>query len=112
MVPGAVLEANPVAAGTIVAAYQAVVSNASTWDEAVWEEGVTYTVPETEVMLGIAPAGTDPASVVFDTPGVLGGDGSFTGSLATSGLAPGDYDVWAKACFATNCAISAETITL
>jgi hypothetical protein len=109
--PGALIEPGTVAGTTITASYQAVVSNATTTDEAPWEGDVTYTVPDREVALGIAPAGTDPSAVAFDTPAGLDG-GAFTGSVDVSGLEPGEYEVFARACFAGNCAVSRTPVTV
>jgi hypothetical protein len=110
VVPGAVLDRNPASfSGNPVASYQAVVSNDSTQDAANWEEGVTYRVPARTVTFGIVPAGS-PAQ--FTQAGTVSGDGSLQGTLSTAGLAAGSYDVWAKACFGTNCGTSSTTITI
>jgi hypothetical protein len=108
--PGAVLLPNVVATTTISASYQAVASNATTTDEALWGEEVTYTVPSTSVRLGIAPAGTNPDNVNFSKAATVNDSGSFTGSLDAPG--PGSYEVFAKACFGSNCAVRSVPITL
>jgi len=110
--PGASFVRDIVAATTITAAYQAVVSNADTSDEVLWEEGTTYTVPRKTVSLGLAPAGTDPSSVTFGTPATIGEGDAFGGSLDVSGLPPGDYEMFAKACFATNCGVTKVPFTI
>jgi plastocyanin len=69
----------------------------------------TYTVAAPEVLVGIAPDGGTPS---LDQAANLAEDGSFTASLDVSGLAPGSYDVWAKACFGTNCATRSVAVTL
>ncbi|HEX9824108.1 MAG TPA: sialidase family protein [Actinomycetota bacterium] len=112
IVPGAVITRDVVATTTIVAAYQAVVSNATTSDEALWEEGVTYTVPRKTSALGVAPAGTDPSTVTFGAPATVGSDNVFGGSVDVSALAPGDYELFAKACFASNCAVASTPFTI
>jgi hypothetical protein len=112
VVPGARLIPFDYAGGTIAAAYQAVVSNATVTDYADWIEDFAYTVPSKGVSLGIAPAGTDPANVTFSKDATLGEGDSFTGSLDVSGLAPGSYEVFAKACFADNCGVGRAPFTI
>lgn len=68
-----------------------------------------YTVGTPEVRVGIVPAGATPA---FEQVANLAEDGSFTSSLDVSGLAPGSYDLWAQACFGTNCATRSMPVTL
>lgn len=68
-----------------------------------------YDVPGTTVQLGIAPAGTPVGAVAFSTLASVSG-GSFSGALAKPGS--GSYDVWAKACFGTNCGTSKTTLTI
>lgn len=65
--------------------------------------GYGFDVAEKAVMLGAAPTGTDPSAVEYTTPAVLAADGSFTGSISTAGHDPATSDVYARACFATNC---------
>ena len=111
VVPGAKLERFEFSGGTIAAAYQAAVSNASTTDYANWEE-IVYTVPSREVTLGVAPAGTDPGAVSYATAATVAEDSSFAGSVSTSGLAPGSYEVFARACFGNNCAVRTAPFTI
>ncbi|HEV3474017.1 MAG TPA: hypothetical protein VG602_01450 [Actinomycetota bacterium] len=111
VVPGARLIPFDYAGGTIAVAYQAAVSNATTTDFADWTEEFVYTVPSKRVSLGIAPAGADPANVSFSKQATLEGDG-FSGSLDVSGLAPGSYEVFAKACFADNCDVATAPFTI
>ena len=68
-----------------------------------------YTIAEQEVLVGIVPAGE---AAIFDQAAEVAEDGSFTASLDVSGLAPGSYDIWARACFGTNCATRSTTVTL
>jgi plastocyanin len=92
------------------AAVQAVPANSAlgpTYDQVVITGA--YTVATPEVRLGIVPSGGTPA---FDTPAVVANDGSFEASLDVSGLAPGAYDVWAQACFGTNCDTVSTPVTL
>ena len=110
LVPGVELLPNVTAGTTISASYQAVVSNATTTDEALWDEVVTYTIPSGGVRLGIAPAGTNPDNVTFNTAATVSDNGSFTGSIAAPG--PGSYEVFAKACFGSNCGVKSVPITI
>jgi Tol biopolymer transport system component len=66
------------------------------------------TVPVHSVALGIAPAGTPEADVDFDTAASLT-NGTFSGTLA--GVAPGSYDVWARACLGAACGAASTTAT-
>jgi plastocyanin len=96
----------------VIAGYQAFVAlSPTTNDEADWgaEEPFTYTVPTRTVRLGIVPAGAAPQ---FPTPGTVATDGSFSGALSTAGLPAGSYDVWARACFGTNCGTRSVRITI
>ncbi len=82
----------------IYAALQVGADNANTRDVVTYE--TEYTVPQRSVTLGVAPAGTDPASVSYTTAATLAADGSFTGSV---GNVPAGSRVFAKACFGTTC---------
>ena len=82
----------------IYAALQVGADNANTRDVLTYE--TEYTVPQRSVTLGVAPAGTDPASVSYTTAATLAADGSFTGSV---GNVPAGSRVFAKACFGTAC---------
>lgn len=111
LVPGARLEREVVANATITAAYQAVASlNPSLSDEVVWEEATTYTVPSRAVSLGVAPAGT-PSGLVTFSPASVDGD-AFSGSVDTAGLASGSYELFVRACFASNCDVEAVPFTV
>ena len=95
----------------VITGYQAFISlSPQTNDEAPFgpedAESYAFVVPSKGVRLGVAPAGTDPSAVSFSAAATLAEDNSFTGSINTSGLAPGSYEVFARACFADNCAIS------
>jgi hypothetical protein len=107
--PGALL--SPAGAPPIYAAYQAVVSNSSTWDEGELVDEGTYTVPGRTVALGIAPAGADPDKVEFGPAEPVSGN-AFSGSLATAGRPAGTYDVFARACFGTACSVGTTQVTI
>jgi hypothetical protein len=81
-------------------------------DEAFWEEGIAYTVPSKGIRLGVAPAGTPAGQVSFGADGTLGDGDAFEGSVDVSTLAPGDYEVFARACFASNCAVASAPFTI
>ena len=114
IVPGASLtpynyDTQPIVAGASVFASEPFEEDGMDWDQ---DAVPAYTIPSPQVLLGIAPAGTDVSNVSFGTPGTLKDDGSFSGSVSTAGLASGSYDVWAKACFATNCQAQKVTVSL
>lgn len=115
IVPGAALARNQGAASDLVhiqAGYQAVAATAA--DEADWggqDAGFTYRVPTRQALLGIAPAGTPQADVVFDTAATVGADGSSFGG-AVSAPGPGSWDVWVKACFGANCGTRSVRVNL
>jgi len=114
IVPGAVITPFNYDSQPIVAGYKVFVANDATEDGMDWDtEAVpSYTIPSESVSLGIAPAGTDVSHVSFTTPATFKDDGTFSGTLSTSGLASGTYDVWAKACFAANCGVQKVTVAL
>lgn len=60
--------------------------------------GGGHIVAARSVSVDVVPVGGTPT---FDIPATVGADGSFTADV--TGLAPGTYDVHAKACFGTNC---------
>jgi len=60
------------------------------------------TIPRAAVTLGLAPAGSSQDDVSFDVDADLE-QGRFTGSVPTSGLTAGTYDLWAKACLGESC---------
>jgi len=94
---------SPSSTADIYAAYQVVADNNFTRDIVTWEQENTYTVPARAVRLGVAPEGTDPASVTYVTEATLAADGSFTGAV---GSVPAGSAVFARACFGTSCAYS------
>ncbi|HYH27744.1 MAG TPA: plastocyanin/azurin family copper-binding protein [Actinomycetota bacterium] len=101
----------------ISASYQAVVTLAgTTGDEMTFGsdelESFSYAIPSKQVRLGIAPAGTDPASVAYTGSATVGQNGAFTGTLPIAGLAAGSYDVYAEACFAAKCAVRSVRVTI
>lgn len=73
-----------------------------------------YQIPVAAVELGIAPAGTPPDAVPLTETGTVDAKtGSFTGSLDTSALSPGEYVVVAEACYgAGNCGMGSTTVTV
>lgn len=94
----------------VIAGYQAVLAlSPQTNDESPFgiteEETYAFPVAKKEVALGVAPTGTDPAAVDFSTPATLGANDGFSGTVSTAGFAAGTYDVFARACFGTNCGI-------
>jgi hypothetical protein len=102
--PGAVITAptSGVTAPFIYATYQAVVSNANTWDAVEYEPELSYSVPQGTIAVGSAATGTDPANVSFGAPAAVGADGAFTKTLPS--VASG-HDVFVKACFGTSCSV-------
>jgi hypothetical protein len=115
LVAGAVLGRNQSAAADLVriqAAYQGLGMTAV--DEADWggqDSSFTYLIPDRQVLLGIAAAGTPQSQVHFDTPATVGADGSsYSGAVSSPG--PGSWDVWAKACFGANCGTRVIRITV
>ncbi|HYH27248.1 MAG TPA: hypothetical protein VEA19_00555 [Actinomycetota bacterium] len=115
---GAALERNTSSnanLNAVIAGYQAFLAlSPQTNDEAIFgpeeEETYAFVVPEKKVSFAIVPAGTPEANVVFGAPATTGD--SFSGTLSTAGLAPGSYDVYAKACFASNCATASTPVTI
>lgn len=87
----------------IQAAFEAGPADAATWG------GFTYRVAEPEVSLGIAPAGTPEGDVVFTASAGIDPSGGFGGQLGVPG--PGEWDVWAKACFGTSCGTSVRRVS-
>lgn len=93
----------------VLAGYQAVVAAEPMSDTASFgPPGImnfAFPIPQKEVGLGIAPKGTDPAAVDFSAAADLAADDTFTGVVSTAGFDPGTFDVYARACFASNCGI-------
>jgi plastocyanin len=113
-VPGAPLERNDSAEPSQLF-IQAAVEGASpvAADFAAWgddDPAFAYRIPGREVLLGIAPAGTPASEVELDTPATVGPDGVFAGGVAAPG--PGDWDVWARACFGTSCSSTARQVSI
>jgi hypothetical protein len=67
----------------------------------------SHTVAQRSVAVDVVPVGAAPA---FGTPAVLNDNGQFSADV--TGLAPGSYDVHARACFGTNCATSSTRTTV
>jgi len=109
LVEGAVI--GPVAdAVEVTAGIQVLISNASTTDGV--DVVAPYTIAGRSASLGIAPAGADVADVVFDTEASTVGTGGFDHAFDVSGLAAGDYEVFARACFGDNCGVSSAPFTI
>ncbi|HVM10843.1 MAG TPA: plastocyanin/azurin family copper-binding protein [Actinomycetota bacterium] len=66
-------------------------------------EGFSFTIPAKRVSLGTAPKGSDPRDVEYTTEATLQLNGSFSGTVPVQGVAPGTFDIFARACFAQNC---------
>lgn len=98
--PGATLVDNGgenTAGMVISASFQAVVSNTNT------AQFINVIMPYyvgPSVVLGVAAASADPASVTYSSPGVLNGS-TFNGTV--SGLTASKNTVFARACNATEC---------
>lgn len=105
--PGAVLdpldESGP---AQIRAGFQVGPDGAEVADTAAWEG--PRPIAASGVLLGIAPSGTPPGDVAFDTEAHVD-DGGFAGALTAPG--PGTWDVWARACFGANCTSRRVTVT-
>ncbi|MFN2545640.1 MAG: plastocyanin/azurin family copper-binding protein [Actinomycetota bacterium] len=115
IVPGAVLTRNQSPAGdlsTIQTGYQiAPGAETVTADQAAWggsDTSFTYRIPDRQVSIGIAPAGTPLGQVMFAVTTTADSTGRFAGVLSAPG--PGSWDVWARACFGANCATRVTTI--
>lgn len=104
--PGAVIRPED----GVTASFQAGASTDATSDTAIQESD--YSIPAKSVQLGIAPAGSAPGEVSFLQDATLAENGSFTGELATTDLEEGDYEVFAKACFAENCGVRSAPFTV
>lgn len=91
----------------MTASIQAVVSSDATSDTVF--QDIAYEIGGKTVRVGIVPAGSPPA---FTTDATVAFDNTFSASLDVSDLAPGDYDVWTEACFATNCGRDSVPVTI
>lgn len=76
--------------------------------DVVLQDG-TYEVASATAEMGIVPAG---APAEFTDPAEIDSAGRFSGTLDTSGLAPGSYDVHIRTCYGTNCDTGTTTITI
>ena len=73
----------------------------------------TYDVPTREVALAIGAPGQDPATVDYSAAATLASGGAYSGQLDLSGLPPGEYTAYVRACFGTNnCGYSAAPVTV
>jgi hypothetical protein len=68
-------------------------------------------IPDVEVRLGIAPAGTPEGEVSFTTSASWGAE-RFSGELDASSLPPGGYDVWARVCSVGECDASSTRVVV
>lgn len=72
-----------------------------------------YRVPVEEVALAVAATGQDPASVAYVVTVAPGPDGAFTAAVGLDGLAPGEYAVYARACYGgNNCGYASVPVTI
>ncbi|MFN2545636.1 MAG: LVIVD repeat-containing protein [Actinomycetota bacterium] len=94
--PGAVLTPSA-SLPTLYAANSVLVTNTTVADDIDWDQ---YTIPKATVMLGVAPAGTDPSTVDYTIPVTLNDDGTFTGQVPS---VPAGSQVFAQACFGASC---------
>jgi len=77
------------------------------------DEVTPYAVPAKSVSLALTPTGTEATDADFVGSTSLSGDGAFSGRIAAGDLAPGAYDVSARACFgAGNCTVATAPTTL
>lgn len=74
--------------------------------------GVTeFVMPSAALEVGIAVPGEMPETFTAGTIGT-GGNPSVNGSLDTTGLAPGTYDVVVRACWGSNCGTARAPLTI
>jgi hypothetical protein len=111
----------PVAGATIRSAdfrYRGAVASTDPWfwsSEQPWasydriEITGTHTIAERDVALDLVPTGETPS---FGSRATLGDHGSFAATLSTARLGSGAHDLWARACFGTNCATRSVRIEL
>jgi hypothetical protein len=72
-----------------------------------------YDVPTREVALAIGAPGQDPPTVEYSASATVTADGGFAGQLDISGLAPGTYTAYVRACFGgTNCGYATSPVTI
>lgn len=72
-----------------------------------------YEVASKRIDLALGAPGQDPASVSYSASVSPGPTGSFSYGFDVGGLAPGDYEVYARACFGEgNCAFASAPVTL
>lgn len=73
----------------------------------------TYDLPTREVALAIGTPGQDPATVAYSATATVAANGGFAGQLDISGLAPGGYTVYVRACLGgTNCGYATSPVTI
>jgi Tol biopolymer transport system component len=68
-------------------------------------------VPEPQVSLGLASAGTPDSEVVFEFPAALS-EGNFSGLIDVSALSAGAYSVWARGCLGEVCGTESAPLTV
>lgn len=73
-----------------------------------------YSIPVKAVSLELDAPGLDPATVAYTgSPVTPAANGSFSSSLNISELAPGEYEVYARACFGQgNCGYGSLPVTI
>jgi len=115
---GASLEGAMIGPGTIcegisakIAAYFTLCGGQgqSTGDALVQDPDVPYEVASRTAEVGIVPAG---APAEFTDEATIGAGSTFSATLDVSGLAPGTYDIHARACYGSNCATRTTTVTI
>lgn len=108
--PGSVIEPSPAAAAGQVRTTSASEFNvAPSIDELVIAR--PYRVPDRTVELAVVRAGDpDPPRFVARVP--VASDGSFTGSVPTDDLRPGQHEVIARVCWGATCASARSAVTL
>jgi hypothetical protein len=96
---------------TKIAAYFTLCGGAgqSTGDILIQDADMPYEMASQTVEVGIVPTG---APAEFTDQATIGTGSTFSATLDVSGLAPGTYDIHARACYGSNCATRATTVTI
>jgi Tol biopolymer transport system component len=68
-------------------------------------------IPRTRIEIGIAPVGSAPGDVVFDSTVQLV-DGRFSFQRPLASLVAGGYDLWARGCLGDRCGAASTPITI
>ena len=110
--PLSVLSAQEGASLTRIQAFTALADDAAgapaTFDQANLPDA---TIPNHQVLLGIAPEGTPKDAVSFDNTASLT-NGNFLATIDVSALATGAYDVWAEACLGQTCSATSAPVQI